>query len=124
MKKLLLLAAALSLGGCASLKVIAGLDVSPKAVIVASNTFDGLEITATKYLQLPACVNGGPIVCRNSVAVAKLVPAIKSGRTARNTLESLLAANNNAAIPVASFNTLQTAISSITSIVSQYNIAQ
>ncbi len=54
MKKLLVLALALTLGACANLKtayqVITEASVSPTQIIVAANAFDALEGTATQYL--------------------------------------------------------------------------
>jgi hypothetical protein len=115
-------AVALSLGGCTALTNIAGTTVSPQTAIVAANSFDALEAVATGYLQLPKCVATGPVVCRSTAAVAAIIPAVRSGRVARNQIEALLSANSGAAIPVANYNTLQAVITSLQGIYAQYNV--
>ena len=129
MKRLFLIAALLApVAGCAQLQtdwnVLTSASVSPTSVIVAANSFDALESAATTYLKLPAC--GGTSatpVCRTAGAVAQIVPAIRAGRTARNALEALLKSNGNAAIPVATYNTLKGAVSALQTIFAQYKIA-
>lgn len=123
MKKLLL-ALPILLGGCATFSLITGSSVSPQAAIAAANAFDAIEPAATVYLRLPPC---GPTVaptCRNAAAVAKLVPAIRSGRVARNQLEALLTANGGAAIPIATYNTLEAAITTLQAVNTQFNISK
>ena len=125
-KSLIVVALAASLGGCAQLQtdysVLTGATISPTAVIVSANAFDGLEATATIYLKLPQCPTVTK-VCRAPEAVPGIVKAVRAGRTARNSLEALLAANGNSAIPVASYNTLTAAVSSLQSIFAQYQVA-
>jgi hypothetical protein len=124
-KSLIGLALAASLGGCAQFQtdwnVLTGATISPTAVIVSANVFDGLEAAATTYLNLPPCPTVTK-VCRASQAVPGIVQAIRAGRTARNSLEALLAANSNAAIPVASYNTLTAAVSTLQSLFAQYSV--
>ena len=117
-------ACALALAGCSTLStlgVIAGTSVSPQTALVLANSFDAIETVATGYLQLPPC-GSTTGVCRQQAAVANIVPAIRSGRTARNQIEALLKANTGAAIPIASYNTLDAAITTLQSVYSQYNI--
>jgi hypothetical protein len=115
---------ALALGGCSTISTLTGASVSPQSALVAANSFDALETAATSYLQLPACATPSPtgVVCRNAAAAKAIGPAVRSGRTARNQIEALLAANSGAAIPVATLATLQAAIASLQSIYTQYNI--
>jgi hypothetical protein len=111
-------------GGIANLPgLVTGSTVSPQAVSVAENSFDALETTATAYFQLPACGAGAPVTCRNQTVAAKIAPAIRSGRTARDQLESLLRTNNGGPVPIANYNTLTAAISSLQSVYTQYQIA-
>lgn len=110
------------LAGCASLDPLFSASVSPQSVIVAANSFDAIEATATNYLKLPTCSATSGLICKVPAAVAQIVPAIRSGRTARNSLEALLAANANASIPVARYKTLTTAISTLQAIVNQYSL--
>ena len=124
----LIIVAALALGGCSTITqawdVATATSVPPQYALAAANSFDAVETVATGYLQLPACGStGASVACRNAVAVAKIVPAVRSGRAARNAIETLLGQNSGAAIPVASYNTLEAAISTLQTINSQYNIA-
>lgn len=87
MRRLLIaLVVALSLSGCAALAQIASVKVDPKLVLVAANTFNALEATATNYIRLPACTPDNRPVCREPEVVAIIIPAVYSGRTARNSL--------------------------------------
>lgn len=124
----LILAGVLALGGCSAITqawdVATATSVPPQYALAAANSFDAVETVATGYLQLPACGSvGASVACQNAVAVAKIVPAVRSGRAARNAIETLLNQNSGAAIPVASYNTLEAAISTLQTIDSQYNIA-
>lgn len=123
----ILFASALALSGCGAgtfLTNLTGATVSPQSALVAANSFDALETAATAYLQLPACATPSPtgVVCRNAAAAKAIGPAVRAGRTPRNQIEALLAANNGAAIPVATLATLQAAIASLQSIYAQYSI--
>jgi hypothetical protein len=118
----ILFASAIALGGCSTISTLTGASVKPQSALVAANSFDALETIATGYLELPPCTTTQLAACRNQTAAAKIGPAVRSGRTARNQIEALLQANAGAAIPVASLNTLQAAIATLQSIYTQYNI--
>lgn len=122
--KVLLLVPALALAGCASFGNFTGINptVSPQAADVAVNTFDALEAAATAYNQLPLCAAGASIACHTAGAKAAIKPAILTGRTARNELEAALKASGGAAIPVLSWNNLQSAITTLQSLYANYNI--
>lgn len=129
MRKLLLTAAALlCLGGCAQLQtdwnIITGTTVSPNSIYVAANAFDVVEATATTYLQLPACgSSGASALCRSPVAVATLVPAIRSGRVVRNQLEAaVFTPSAQAPTPASALQILENSTSTIRSILAQYSI--
>jgi len=120
------IALALSLGACSNMQTLYGevtsTSISPQAALAAANAFDALEVTATAYLSLPPC--GGAIVtCRNATAVKNIVPAVRSGRTARNAIEALLQSNSGAAIPIANYNTLEAAIQTLQSTYTQFGVA-
>lgn len=93
--KRLMLCVVLALGvsACAQIKTVydtvTGAKVSPAAVIVAANTFNALEITATQYLLLPRC-DGIKVVCRVPSATQPIKNAVRSGRAVRNSLELFL----------------------------------
>lgn len=127
MKRLFLVLAIVgSVSGCAKLtadyNAITGSSVSPTAVIVAANAFDAVEATATNYLRLKKCsATTGP-VCRNVVATKAIIPAVRSGRTARNNLEAFMQANPGMLGPTGLYNALQTATSTLEQVFAQYNI--
>lgn len=128
MKKLFAIALlGLSLAGCASLTkgydIITGATVSPAAVIVAGNSFDAIEATATNYLVF-CRANRASVVCKDYVAARKaILPAVRSGRVARNNLENFLTANPGQLGPSGLYNALVTSISTLQAIVSEYNVA-
>lgn len=128
MRKLFLtLAALVVLTGCGP--VIKAYDiatkttVSPEAVYIASNTFDALEITATKYLTLPRCTVPVTItVCRNPNATAHIIPAVQSGRKARNEARKFLREHPGELGAAGLYDGLQTAIGVIQFIFTEYGI--
>lgn len=122
----------LSLGGCAStqfgqkiegvVSAITGATVDPQAVIIASNVFDGLQRTATNYLKLPRCTGSNGPVCRDSNATAKIVPAVRSGRVARNNLQQFLKDHPGELGPTGLYDALQAAITTLQGAFTEYNV--
>ena len=130
MKKLLLVSTlALSLGACSTLSnivgVVTGASVTANQAYIAANAYDALEQTATTYLTLPACVAGGTKVCRSAAAVNAIVPAIRSGRIARNNLEAAINANITAgtAVPATLDQLLTAATATLQGIIAEYGIS-
>jgi len=132
MKKLLVSIVALSLlTGCATelqkiksaYDVVTSSSVSPTMVYVAANTFDALEATATNYLRLPKC-GGTAIVCRNQNAVAAIIPAVRSGRVARNNLEQFLKDHPGQLGPQGLYDALTQSITTLQTIYTKYNISK
>lgn len=120
MRKIILVSLfALSLGACASVTTLLGTTVSPTQVIVAANSFDAIEATATNYLTLPICPAAK--ICRTQAGVNAIVPAIRAGRQARSQLEAYVTANPGQPVPVSLYNAVMTAVSSLQSLLSQYN---
>jgi hypothetical protein len=121
MKKLFIAAALLAsvtLGGRASTltklqtawSVVSSASVTPTQIIVAGNAFDALEATATQYLLYCKSVNYAPQPC--ALGNRKpVVAAVRSGRAARNQLETYAAQGN--AGPADLYNTLTAAITSL-----------
>lgn len=102
--------------------VVTGATVSPAAVLVAGNSFDAVEKTATNYIifcssnrTTPACVNF--VGVRN-----QLVPAIRSGRAARNQLEAFMRSHPGALGPTGLYNALQASVQTLQDILTQYHI--
>lgn len=94
----LLLACALPLGGCSTVSslekaysVAAGASITPTPVVIAGNTVDALQQTATNYLGSPLCKSGQTFLtngCRAKVATQPIIAAVHSLRDARNNLEA------------------------------------
>lgn len=131
MKKFLIIALAIGLAGCtselakfkAAYDVVTSSSVSPTMVYVAANTFDALEATATNYLRLPKC-GGLSTVCRNQAAVMTIIPAVRSGRVARNNLEQFLKDHPGQLGPQGLYDSLSASIGTLQTIFSQYNITK
>lgn len=122
-KIVLVLGLALALSGCARFQaawdIATSASVSPTMVYVASNTFDALEATATNYLRLPKC---GTVPCKDPSAVAVIIPAIRSGRVARNNLRGFLKAHPGQLGPQGDYDALNAAIGTLQTIFAQYNV--
>ena len=128
MKKLIpIVLLAFSLAGCASLTkaydIVTGVTVSPAAVLVIGNTFDAIEATARNYLAF-CKVNRASAACVGYVpARKKIIPAVLSGRTARNNLEAFMIANPGALGPSGLYNAVVAAVNTLQSVAQTYNIS-
>lgn len=129
----LALVAAVTLGGCATFgnipkdvlnvwNVATGVSVSPAAVIVAANTFDALEASATNYLRLPKCSAVSGPVCRAPEAARAIIKAIRAGRPARNQLETFLRTHPGELGPQGLYDALTTTAQTVQAIFAQYQI--
>ena len=129
MRKLLTITAlALSLAGCAQLQAdydaLTGATVSPASVYIAANAFDAVEATATNYIKLPLCgstglATGAP--CRSQTAVNLIVPAVRSGRLARNQLEAAtFSPNATAPTPASAMTLLKGATTTLQQVLAEY----
>lgn len=122
----------LVLGGCANtglgqkvegvVSAITGATIDPQAVIVASNVFDGLERTATNYLRLKRCSSTNRPICRDPAATMKIVPAIRSGRVARNNLQQFMSDHPGQLGPSGLYDALQASITTLQSVFTEYNV--
>jgi len=132
MKKIIgILILTLALGGCqgtkfgtfiATIESAATGTVSPEAIYVAANTFDAVEVTATNYLTLKKCPTGAPF-CRDPVATKALIPAIRSGRVARNNALQFLKDHPGQLGTQGLYDALTSATDTIKSIMNQYKVA-
>lgn len=129
----LVAAMTLPAGGCAHLDlghlgatisniagVVTGANVSPQAVVVAVNAADGLQDTATAYLQLPRCRAGGTPICRQSAATQPLKRAVLTMRAARNDLEDWYAAHPNTAPPASLYEKVTGAARVLGDVINRY----
>lgn len=124
MKKLFIgLLLVVSLGGCANFQnaygILSGTTVSPTAVYVARNSFDAAEVSATNYIVF-CKVHPATYGC-SKVAIAKLIPAVRSGRVARNNLTQFQRDNPGQLGPAGLYNALNAATNTIQQISAQYN---
>jgi len=107
---------AFSIGACAQLRAIQTVysiateaTVSPQTIIVAANSFDALQATATQYL----------IYCKTNLATPicvadnrrQVIKYVRVGRAARTQLETYIASGQ--AGPSALYNTLVAAINQL-----------
>lgn len=140
MKKLLAsLAVALSLGGCAHFdlghlggtiardvsnvaSVISGANVSPQAVVIAGNSVDALQDTATIYLRLPICKPHGTPVCRVTAATQPIKRTVLAMRMARNDFENWYAAHPNSAPPASLYDKVTAAAAALNDVITTYSI--
>lgn len=122
----------ISVAGCAQFQAleqkvstvysaVTGATVNPQAILVASNIFDGLEVTATNYLRLVKC-NGTTPVCRDPAATKAIIPAIRSGRVARNNLQQFFKDHPGQLGPSGLYDALQKSIGTLQSVFAQYQI--
>lgn len=120
-------ALALALSGCSTVTTLYGelsaTTIPPQTALIAVSSFEAIETIAGVYGHLPPCGSAGAtVVCKDAVVSSKIVPAMVSGRIARNTIKSLLRANGGAGIPVATYSTLQAAVTTLQGIYATYNI--
>jgi len=127
MKRIILAAAlAFSLTACTQVQnvwdTVTSASVTPTTVIVAANTFDALEATATNYLRLPKCTGSNGPVCRDKAATAQIIPAVRAGRVARTNLEQFFKDHPGQLGPKGLYDALTAAISTLQSVFAQYQI--
>lgn len=131
MKKILVvIALSLTLSGCAGTRLgdfIATVQsaatgtVSPEAIYIARNAFDTVEVSATNYLLLKRCPTNAPF-CRDPAATKQLIPAIRSGRDARNAASLFLKQHPNQLGTQGLYDALTTSTSTIKQILARYNV--
>lgn len=114
----------LALGSCANLRnaydAVTGTSVSPKAVIVAANAFNAVETTAKVYVSY-CTPRPQPVGCADS-AISQIIPAVRSGREARNSLEQFMTDHPGKLGPTGLYEALTSATATLSAISAQYNI--
>ncbi len=127
MKKLLIIITlGLTLSGCAGLTrawdVATSATVSPQTVVIARNSFDTIEVSATNYLNLTRCDKTSSKVCREKSVTAILGPALLNARKARNDLVSFQKTHPGQLGPQGLYDALQLSITTLTGIMDTYHI--
>jgi len=114
------------MGGCAQLEnswnAVTGAQVTIQTVSVAASSFDALEATATNYLRLPKCTGGNGPVCADPAVTAKLVPAVRAGRIARDNLEAFFQAHPDQLGPSGLYDALAASVATLQSAEAQFNM--
>lgn len=117
-----------ALSGCAQLQndwnLLTGASVSPTAIIVAGNSFDALEATATNYLRLKRCSGSNGPICRDPGATKVIIPAIRSGRIARINIEQFMKDHSGQLGPQGLYDSLLAANSTLQGVFAQYKIGR
>lgn len=126
MKKIIIICLALSLSGCAGITRLidsaTSVTVSPQSVVIAANSFNAIEATATNYLHLTRCDKTTSKVCRDKAVTAILIPAVLNARKARNDLVAFQKAHPGELGTQGLYDALQLAITTLTGIMDTYHI--
>jgi hypothetical protein len=121
MKRMFFIAAALCLlTACSTWTKLTEATVSPTTVVVAVNAFDAAKATATNYITY-CTPNPAPVGCSES-AIVKLIPAVRSGTEARNSLKDFLKTHPGQLGEKGVYDALTSATSTIQAIAAQYNL--
>lgn len=114
MKKAVVIAFALWLGGCSTIQTIeqvATASVSPTQALVAANAFDAAESGATGYLvYCKSNLTSPTCSADNRRAVIKYT---RAGRAARNQIEAAISASSS--VPSTVYNALVAAVTNLKS---------
>jgi hypothetical protein len=108
------------LPACQALNAVTGTAVSPTAVVVAANAFDAVKATATNYIAY-CTPNPAPAGCSDT-AIQKLIPAVRSGTDARNTLEQFQADHPGQLGPQGVYDALTAATDTVKAIITEYGL--
>jgi len=122
MKKILLsLTLIFVLGGCTLLQRLEQTTVNPKTVYLAINTFNGIEITATGYLRICYARMSTP-GCEPTI-IAKVIPAVRGGRVARDNLKTFMRSHPDALGAQGLYDVLVTTTNTLQQFSINYSIA-
>lgn len=132
MKKIILaLALSLALSGCAgvtrlvdAIEIAASTTVSPQTIVIAANSFNAIEASATNYLKLTRCDKTTSKVCRDKAVTAILIPAVLNARKARNDLITFQRTHPGQLGTQGLYDALQLSITTLTGIMNTYHIGE
>lgn len=118
-----------ALTGCAGLSnlksnwdALTSVQVSADAVIVAANTFNALEATATNYLSLKRCTGSNGPICRSPAATKKIVAYVRAGRQARDAAEEFVRTHPGTLGPTGLLDALSAANGGLQAVFAQYKV--
>src|SRR5262245_53043725 len=115
-KYLLALPIAFVLSSCAAMAAIEKVKLSSNQVYAIINSYDVAVISATQYLKLPGKCTPTVRVCRNKRVTRIIVPAVRKGRVARNTLRQNCLESANSRSCINAFQILTTSVKAIQSV--------
>ena len=128
-KGLIVLALGFSLSGCAGLtklqdvfEVATTVTVSPQFIVIAANSFNAIEASATNYLRLTRCDKTSSKVCRDKAITAILIPAVQNTRKARNDLIAFQRTHPGELGTQGLYDALQLSLTTLTGIMTTYHI--
>jgi hypothetical protein len=116
-------AACLALGSCANMQkvydAVTEAKVPVKTVLVAESAFNIAKSTATQYITY-CTPNPAPTGCDDALIKVKLIPAIKAGTDARNSLQAFLVAHPGELGNKGVYDALIAATTTIQTVVASY----
>lgn len=128
-KFLLTIALIIPLTGCAALAdfknvfdAATSITVSPQAIVIASNSFNAVEASATNYLNLTRCDKTTSKVCRDKAVTAILIPAVLNARKARNDLVTFQRSHPGQLGTQGLYDALRQSVTTLTGIMATYHI--
>lgn len=130
-RALAVVAMAMMVTGCAQLQstwqkietayeVVTTQEISPRAVYVARNAFNAVEVTATQYLKLRRCDGSNAPICRDPAVTPKLIATVRSGRLARNDLTKFMKDHPGQLGPRGLYDALVGATNTISDMLAEY----
>jgi hypothetical protein len=131
MRKILaaaMLALTLSVGvsGCSTLQtawdVATSAKISPAAMVISRESFNVVEVTATRYLRLKKCsATSGP-VCRDPAATKIIIPTVRNGVLARNNITVFMRNHPGELGPAGVYDALNLATDGLKKVFADYKI--
>lgn len=126
MKKIFLaLVLSISLSGCdayRTLEKITSTTVPAQSIVIAANSFNAIEATATNYLNLTRCDKTMSKICRDKAVTAILIPAVQNARKDRDNLIAFQRNHPGQLGTQGLYDALQLSITTLTGIMDTYHI--
>jgi hypothetical protein len=123
-----MLAVTLSVGvsGCGTIQqawdIATSTKISPAAMVIARESFNSVEIIATRYLRLKKCsATSGP-VCRDPAATRIIIPTVRNGIVARNNMVAFMREHPGELGPAGVYDALNLATDGLKKVFTDYRI--
>jgi hypothetical protein len=102
---------------------VSEVEVNRKAVYTLASTFDALQVTATNYMALCRDYPKNA-TCNRALIQKQIIPAIRSGRIARNSLMRFARDNPGKLGTTGAYNALTASVATLQGIYAQYGIGK